>query len=429
MRSSRARAGRLFALLLAAMPLAGTTAHDAAAADMSDPNWVGTWSAAAQPYMPGQLAAWRNQSLRLIVHTSVAGNKVRVLVSNRYGERPLNIGAAHVARRTHDAEIDPASDRTLHFDGQAATTIPAHAEALSDVVDLDVPALSDLAISLFLPDATEATTSHLLAQQTSYVSTAGDATTTAKFPVAATIDSWPFLTRIDVAATARAASVVAFGDSIVDGDGSSEDANQRWPDLLAARLHRAGRDIGVLNQGIIGNRLLRDSPGDARFGAALGEAGLVRFARDALDAPGAAWVIVRNGGNDLRFPGALTPASETATAQDLIKGYRTLIAQAKRKGIRIIGTTTTPAENATLFPGASTPQKEAARQAVNAWMRSSGEFDAVVDFDAVVRDPQRPARLLARYDSGDHLHPNDSGYAALAEAIPLSLFDTASGAK
>ena len=429
MRSTAARRFRLLTLLFALVPLGAGAATNAPAAGMRDPNWVGTWSAAAQPYMPGQLAAWRNQSLRLIVHTSVAGNKVRVLVSNRYGERPLSIGAAHVARRTHGAEIDPASDRTLHFDGQAATTIPAHAEALSDAVDLDVPALSDLAISLFLPDATEASTLHLLAQQTSYVSSAGDATAAAKFPVAATIASWPFLTRVDVAAAARAASVVAFGDSIVDGDGSSEDANQRWPDLLATRLHHAGRDIGVLNQGIIGNRLLRGSPGDARFGAALGEAGLARFAHDALDAPSAAWVIVRSGGNDLRFPGALTPASEATTAQDLIKGYRTLIAQAKRKGLRIIGTTITPAENATLFPGTSTPQKETARQAVNAWIRSSGEFDAVVDFDAIVRDPQRPARLLARYDSGDHLHPNDAGYAALAEAIPLSLFDTAGGAK
>jgi lysophospholipase L1-like esterase len=312
--------------------------------------------------------------------------------------------------------------------------------AVSDPVDLDVPALSDLAISLFLPETTVATTSHILALQTSYVSLeTGDSTASVKFHVAKTIVSWPFLTGVDVAASPRAAAIVAFGSSTTDGDGSTRDANRRWPDVLAERLQKeAGRqgERGVLNQGIIGNRLLSDShsPGQAggpfgavlsRFGDALGQAGLARFERDVLAQSGVRYVIVALGVNDILFLGSFTPVTESVSPESLISGNRQLIALAHKKGIRVIGTTIPPFENSTFDePKISfyTPEKELVRQKVNVWIRKSAEFDGVVDFDAVLRDPSHPTRLLPSYDSGDHLHVNDAGNVAQANAIPLALF-------
>ncbi len=267
--------------------------------------WIGTWATAPQPFLPGSLQSFRNQSLRLIVHTSAGGTKVRIKISNTFGEHPLRIGGAHIARRTAEAEINPTSDRTLMFNGHASTTVPARSMLVSDPVELDVPALSDLAISLFLPEAIEATTSHILAMQTSYVSAVGDSTATVKFPVAKTIDSWPFLTGVDVAASPRGVAIVAFGSSLTDGDGTTSDTNGRWPDVLAERLQKAkGSDgkveIGVLNEGIIGNRLLNDSPVQAaggRFGAVLGQAGLTRFERDVLSQAGGGWKDGDRGGS------------------------------------------------------------------------------------------------------------------------------------
>jgi hypothetical protein len=220
--------------------------------------WIGTWATAPQPFMPGSLQSFRNQSLRLIVHTSIGGAKVRIKISNTFGDRPLLIGGAHIARRTVAADIDPISDRTLMFHGRSSIRIAARSMVVSDPVELDVPALSDLTISLFLPKTTEATTLHILAMQTNYVSPeTGDSTADAKFPVAKTIRSWPFLTGVDVAAAAHGAAVVAFGSSLTDGDGSTLDTNRRWPDVLAERLQN-GTDgktgVAVLNQGIIGNR-------------------------------------------------------------------------------------------------------------------------------------------------------------------------------
>jgi hypothetical protein len=226
--------------------------------------WIGTWATAPQPPLPGTPQTFRNQSLRLIVHTSAGGTKVRIKISNTFGDHPLLIGSAHIARRTTAADIDPASDRTLMFNGRPSTTVPTGSMIASDPVDLNVPALSDLAVSLFLPKPSEATTSHVLAKQTSYVSTdTGDSTAAAKFPVARAIHFWPFLTGVDVAASPGAAAIVAFGSSLTDGDGTTSDANRRWPDVLAERLQKSAdrkTEVGVLNEGIIGNRLLNDSP-------------------------------------------------------------------------------------------------------------------------------------------------------------------------
>jgi lysophospholipase L1-like esterase len=393
-----------------------------ASAAATTPAWVSTWTAASQPPLPGTTDHYHGESLRLIVHISAGGSQVRVRLSNRYGDTPLTIGTARLARRAAEANIDPASDRGLTFSGKSSVVLPAHATALSDPVRLEVGALSDLAVSLYLPEAVQATTVHVLAQQTSYVSRPGDATGAASFPVARRIDSWPFLAEVQVEATPGMFAIVAFGDSLVDGDGSTADANRRWPDALAARLQHTGRNVAVLNAGLIGNRLLHDSPSDSRFGKALGESGLERFQRDALERAGIKVIIVRIGSNDLGFPNALAPKSEPAAVDDLIAGYQRLIAQAHQHGLGIIGTTIPPFENIDI-PDYFTPARDAMRQQVNAWILSKHGFDAVLDFDRILRDPTHPARLLPAYDSGDHLHPNDAGYSAVAAALSLSTLD------
>jgi lysophospholipase L1-like esterase len=398
----------------------------ARAGQQGSARWIGTWATAPQPSMPGAVQTFRNQTLRLIVHTSIGGARVRIRLSNTYGDRPLVIGSAHVARRAGGADIDATSDRALTFAGKPAATVGKGSTIASDAVQLAVPALSDLAISLYLPEETRATTNHLLALQRSFVSSeAGDWTGQAHLAAAKTIKSWPFLTGVEVEATADAAAIVAFGDSKFDGDGSTPDANHRWPDLLADRLQRdaSGAHFAVLNEGIIGNRLLRNSPRDppTEFGDVFGESGLHRLERDALGQPGVKVVIVSFGVNDLGLPGSIAPATESVTAADLIAGYRKLVSAAHRSGVRIVATTMTPFEGATIAAGYYTLEKDALREEVNAWLRGNAEFDGVVDLDRLLRDPDHPARLLSLYDSGDHLHPNDAGYAAGANAVPLSL--------
>lgn len=420
-----------------ACALIGLLSVVALAADSAKLHWIGTWAAAPQPPTPQHSPTYHNQTLRLIVHTSLGGSRVRIKVSNTFGDRPLLIGGAHIARRMDVVDIDQASDRLLKFHGQPSTSIAPGAMVVSDPVELEVPALSDLAISLFLPETTEIKTTHILAMQTSYVSSeTGDFTSTVKFPVAKKISSWPFLTGVEVEVAAHGAAIVAFGSSLTDGDGTDPDSNGRWPDVLAQRLQNSAggkAELGILNEGIIGNRLLNDSPPEAaggRFGAALGQAGLKRFDRDVLAQPGVKYVIVGLGINDIAFPGSLTPADEAVKTESVIAGYRQLIARAHEKGLRIIGTTNPPFENAFLDLGSPSPpitffnaEKEGVRQKVNQWILQSGEFDGVVDLDAVLLDPSHPTRLLPSYDSGDHLHPNNAGCRAEGEAIPLSLFE------
>ena len=397
--------------------------------------WIGTWATAPQPPEPGHVKSFRNQTLRLIVHISTGGTRVRIKISNTFGDHPLVIGSAHIARRADMADVDPKSDRSLTFEGKSSTTVPAGSIIVSDPVALEVPALSDLAVSLFLPESTEAKTLHVLALQTNYVSQAGDFTAKAKLPVAEKLHTWPFLTGVDVEASGRGAAIVAFGSSLTDGDGTESDSNGRWPDMLAQQLQKSSggkAELGVLNEGIIGNRLLNDSPVGAaggRFGSVLGQAGLTRFDRDVLAQSGVKYVIVGLGINDIAMPGSLTPATESISAESIISGYRQLISRAHQKGIRIIGTTNPPFEKSFLDLGPPgppitfyTPEKESTRQKVNTWILSSKEFDAVIDLDAVVRDPSHPTQLLPSYDSGDHLHPNNSGCRAEGNAAPLALF-------
>ena len=405
--------------------------------------WAGTWATAPQAAVKGPVQAFHNQTIRLIVHTSIGGKRFRIRISNTFGDQPLLIGSAHIARRASEADIDPAADRPLKFHGHSSTTIPPRSMVVSDPVDLDVPALSDLAISLFFPDTVAQTTSHILAKQTNYVSAeTGDATAQAKFPVAKTITAWPFLTGVDVAASSHGASIVALGSSLTDGDGSTRNTNRRWPDVLAERLQKAGgeaAELGVLNEGIIGNRLLSDTqsprqtggppplgPVFEELGPALGQSGVARFDRDVLAQAGVKYVILALGVNDMLFPGSFIPHTESVATQDLITGNRQLIARAHKKGIRVIGTTIPPFEYA-LFRDPSydrfySPENEKIREEVNAWIRTGGEFDGVIDFDEAVRDPNRPTQILPAYDSGDHLHVNNAGNVAQGSIISLALF-------
>ncbi len=394
----------------------------ALAGDRDAARWVATWATGPAGPAPGATPRFDNQTVRYIVHTSVGGDRVRVKLSNTFGAEPIVIGAAHVARRLAGASIERSSDRRLRFGGADHVTIPAGALVVSDPVDLDVRALSDLAISLYLPRPTAGDTMHLLALQTSYIAAGtGDATGAADLAGATTTTSWAFLTSIDVR-TRGGATIVAFGDSITDGANSTVDANLRWPSVLASRLQgrRASSRLGVIDQGIIGNRILH--PTEPQFENLFGPAGLARFDRDVLAQAGVAHVIVLLGINDIGHPGSSAPATEEVSAEEIAIGLSQFVDRAHEHGIKVFGATLTPFENTTLV-GFFSPEKEVKRQAVNRWIRTGGKFDAVIDFDAAVRDPGHPARILPAFDSGDHLHPGDAGQRAMGEAVPLRLFD------
>ena len=385
-------------------------------------HWVVTWGASPAPQLQdtAQMKAaklvFHDQTLREIVHTSIASDTVRVRLSNAYGKETVEIGAAHIAVQAQGSGIVAGSDRVLTFGGRPVVSIPANALVLSDPVKLDTRAAADLAISIYLPKAASGAGVHYAAQQTSYIGS-GDLTAAASFSKAETITSWVFLTGVDALAPHDASAVVAFGDSITDGARSTVDTNRRWPNILAARLQERNRRIGVLDAGIGGNRILHDAASNVRFGVNA----LARFDRDVLAQPGVGYVIVLEGINDLGHAGTSAPLSETVSAEDLIAGLKQMIERAHEKGLKIFGATLTPFEG-TSFPGYFTPEKEAKRKAINTWIRTGKAFDGVIDFEKAVRDPQHPDRMLPAYDGGDHLHPGDAGYKAMGEAINLALF-------
>ncbi|WP_030543117.1 SGNH/GDSL hydrolase family protein [Streptomyces albus] len=390
------------------------------------PGWTGTWGAAPTTVPASDNTVFEDQTLRQIVRVSRAGETLRVRFSNEFGTERLHIGEARLARRAAGdpgSSIDPATDRKLTFGGKRSVTVPPGAPLLSDPVKLRVPAGTDLVVSIHLPHRTPGSTVAAFANQTNYVAD-GNVTGRPHLGATATNDRWYFLTGVSVA-THRPAAAVALGDSITAG--TSRDANNRWSDVLARRLQQtpALRGTGVVNKGISGNRLLHDpnppegNPAEA-YAAYFGESGLARFDRDVLAQPGARYAMVLLGVNDLGHPGNTAPESERVTADDLINGHRQLIARAHERGLKIYGGTITPFKNDTL--GFYSEENEAARQRLNHWIRTSGEYDAVIDFDRAVRDPEDPERLLPAYDSGDHLHPNDAGLTAMGRAVPLRLF-------
>ncbi|UUU20213.1 SGNH/GDSL hydrolase family protein [Streptomyces sp. DSM 40750] len=376
---------------------------------------------------------FEDQTIRQIVHTSIAGASLRIRLSNEFGRQPLRIGEARVARRAQGAKgagIEPGSDRPLTFGGRSSVTIPAGEPALSDAVTLRLPARSDLVVSLYLPDRTPGSTVNAFAFQRNYVA-AGNVTDATDIEPVSTVERWYFLTGVSVRGhrtNALSSAVVALGDS--NTANSTVDTNDRWTDVLAERLQRRTGSprhaaVGVLNKGVSGNRLLHDPnppPGHAAesYAAYFGESGLRRFDRDVAVQPGARYLIVLLGVNDLGHPGNIAPLSEKVTARDLIDGHRALVERAHARGLKVFGGTVMPFKNDTL--GYHSPKNEAARQAFNRWVRTSGAFDGVVDFDAAVRDPAQPDRLLPAYDSGDHLHPNAQGREAMARAVPLRYF-------
>jgi lysophospholipase L1-like esterase len=375
-------------------------------------HWVGTWTAAPAP---AEGAAFGNHTLRLMPRVSLGGDTIRVRVSNAYGTRPLRIGAARVALRGTGAAIVAGTDRQLLFGGEPRATIAAGAVLMSDPVTLQVAPLADLAVSIHLPDDLPASfgITGRYARQPNYISPVGDFTAEPVMPVGKLTDDWYFLCGVDVVAPTDTAGIVAVGDSLTDANISTHDGHHSWPSQLARRLvARGGRLAAVMNQGLGGNRILHDVRGDS---------GLRRFDRDVVAQPGVTHAVIMLGTNDLRNRSA--KPEEEVNAPQMIAGLKQLALRGRTHGITMIGCTLTPFWNETFLPGAWNPRREAVREAVNAWMRGSGAFDAVVDFDAALRDPENRLRMLPRYDCGDHLHPSDLGYRTMGDAIDLALFD------
>lgn len=381
-------------------------------------SWLGSWG--ASPLAPNLVDAprapisprYNGQSVRQVVRLSAGGSQVRIRLSNEFGQGTLMIGAAHVAVSAGpDGAIVPGSDRVVTFSRQTGAAVPKGAPLISDPVDLPVAPLTSLTVSLYFPTDTGPCTCHQLAVQTGYVSGPGDFTAAARFPTASRILSRTFLMGVEVLAPAQQRAVAAFGDSLTDGAVSTPDGNHRWPDRLAERLKGSW---GIVNEGISGNQLLADGAG---------QSGLARFDRDVLTVPGLGAVVVMLGTNDLGIGYGPATAARPApahppTVQDIQAADRQLIARAHGKGVKIYGATIPPFEGASYW----SPAGDAVREAVNAWIRRSGEFDGVLDFDAAWRDPAHPAQIKPGFNAPDHLHGSDTGYAALGDAIDLKLF-------
>jgi lysophospholipase L1-like esterase len=392
--------------------------------------WIATWAASPQATAPNPkqpLLNIEDQTVRERVRISIGGSQICIRLSNEYGATPLLIGSVTVAAPSDPASVRPGSIQTVTFGGSNSVTIPAGAPVLSDPVAFSVTARAEISISLYFPKRVAIPTLHYLALKRAVVSQHGDHTRAEKIEAGAVSGASILLTAVLVPAQPSQRLVVAFGDSVTDGDGSTMEADNNWPSDLMRRLRKTpeGPKVAVVNEGIAGNRLLSDCfiAGAGCFGVSA----LARFDRDALALPGVTHIVLLEGVNDIGFPGAklgegyLADPADVRTPEDLMAAYRQLISRAHARGVKLIGATITPFEGVDL-PGYYSESKERVRQTVNKWIRTSGSFDAVIDFDAVLRDPDHPSRLLPRFASTDHLHPNDAGYQAMADAVDLALF-------
>jgi len=383
-------------------------------------HWTCSWTAGQQlpePHNSLQADDLRDATLRQVVHLSLGGSQLRVHLSNQFGTSPLHLASVHIAKpESPPGNIDASTDKGLTFSGRPDITIPAGAEYVSDPVAFPAAALSDLAISIHFDLAPSSQTGHPGSRATSYLAH-GNLVTSAELPDEKKVEHWYFIAAVDVAASPQATVIVALGDSITDGHGATTDGNNRWPDLLARRLQAnpATQSFAVLNQGIGGNRLLLDG---------LGPNALARLDHDVLAPAGVRYLIVLEGINDLGMlthEGEVSSVEHEAEVRRIISAYEQIITRAHAHGIGVIGATLLPYVGSQFYhPG---PASEADRQTINQWIRTPGHFDALIDFDKTTRDPDLPDRLLLAFDSGDHLHPSPAGYAAMAESIPLTLFD------
>ena len=423
----RAWRRRILVFILAAISVAHFSSAQRASASGSAAYspWVATWGTAMEETFNGSAPDVTGQTLRLVVHTSLGGSRVRIWLSNRFGTAPIHIGSAHIAvsvdpgsnahppANLDQSAIKPETDRTLTFNGDATVTIPPGATIASDPATLDVPSLQNLAVSLYFPGPTLATTLHPGAQQTSYLAT-GDATDVADLAGKSwTLNSWYFLTGVDVYAPG-ASAVVALGDSITDGNHSTLNANRRWPDDLAVRLAqnpatRKAGVLGVVNVGTSGSRLLLDGDGPNA---------MARLNWDVLDRSGVRYLILFEGINDIEAQTRMHQPYD-ALVKQLEWGLAQIATQAHDRGIKVfVATQMTDCRNFQC----TWPEGEKARTALNEWVRTAKIFDGLIDFDRITRDPKHPTQLLEQYNSGDYVHPNDAGYQAMADAIDLALF-------
>jgi lysophospholipase L1-like esterase len=384
--------------------------------------WVATWAASPQSASPDpdeSLLKIEDQTVRERLRVSVGGPQIRIRLSNEFGSTPLVVGSATVALPTSPTSIKLSSIHTVTFNGSNSVTIPTGAPILSDPIALPLTHGTEISLSLYFPKRIATPTIHALALKYAVVSQHGDHTHAETIEGGTQTESSILVSAVLVPAQPSQRLLVAFGDSVTDGDGSTIEADHNWPDDLVRRLGSlpSSSNLAIVNEGIAGNRLLSDD---------FGVSSLARFDRDALAQPGITHIVLLEGMNDICFPGAklggeyLANPTDIRTADDVIGAYRQLIDRAHARGIRLIGATLTPFEGV-VIPGYYSESKEAMRQAINKWIRTSGSFDAVIDFDAVVRDPDHPSRLLPRFTSKDHLHPNDAGYKAMADSIDTRL--------
>lgn len=403
------------AISLAQGPAAQAAPRVTAAAKTEASVWAAAWEASPEPQR-APFIALTNQTVRHIARVGLGGLYVRIQLSNEFGDKPLTIGEAHIALAADSgAAIVPDTDRAATFGGKPGITIPVGARVLSDPISLKLSAMSTVAISVYYPQVTSALTQHSFSNQTVYMAS-GDSTAAANLPGAATMTSQLILTGIQVSVPAKTQVVVTLGDSITGGFGSTSGANHSWPDRLAERLmdRKSGPPIGVVNAAIGGNRLLHD---------VIGPNALSRFDRDVLSQPSVGYLIVLLGINDFGFPGGRNLPAEEVTYQDVIAGYQQLIERAHSYGIKVFIATLPPFGPIPERPGYYSEASEAKRVAVNQWIRGAKGFEGVIDFETALHDPKAANRMLPAYDSGDHLNPNDAGYKAMADAVPMRLFE------